>query len=326
METSSRYIPEIDPSLEHVQAELARLDLLIQREVRRWQLAGQDPSDTFRGLYVSDDEASALLARSFASNWGQVVELGPEELRLFNEVEQRAAEQIRLLVERAQSQGQRLRLAELARSFGLDRFELDTLLICLAPSLDLRYERLYGYLQDDVTRKRPTINLALNLLGPVGSKRLLLLAHFAPEGPLFHYHLLERSAEPGLPLLGQTLTLDETIVAWLLGKYQPSHEIAACARLARPQLHEMDEAAALLPPGLDLADGPLAGGSNGAAAVDGRSGACQPVRCVSGAFAQAGAARCPPYRRDCLPVGVGCLSGRRRCAGARYLERIVCPS
>jgi hypothetical protein len=222
-------------------------------------LAGQDPSDTFRGLYVSDDEASALLARSFASNWGQVVELGPEELRLFNEVEQRAAEQIRLLVERAQSQGQRLRLAELARSFGLDRFELDTLLICLAPSLDLRYERLYGYLQDDVTRKRPTINLALNLLGPVGSKRLLLLAHFAPEGPLFHYHLLERSAEPGLPLLGQTLTLDETIVAWLLGKYQPSHEIAACARLARPQLHEMDEAAALLPPGLDLADSALDG-------------------------------------------------------------------
>jgi hypothetical protein len=37
-----------DISLRHLQAELARLDILLQREVRRWQIAGQDPADPFR--------------------------------------------------------------------------------------------------------------------------------------------------------------------------------------------------------------------------------------------------------------------------------------
>jgi hypothetical protein len=49
-----------DISLRHLQAELARLDILLQREVRRWQIAGQDPADPFRGLYVSDTEVQRL--------------------------------------------------------------------------------------------------------------------------------------------------------------------------------------------------------------------------------------------------------------------------
>src|SRR6185436_11996269 len=66
-------------SLAHLQAELARIDVLIQREVRRWQLAGQDPNDTFRGLRVSDDEALALLERPFGASWGATAELGAEQ-------------------------------------------------------------------------------------------------------------------------------------------------------------------------------------------------------------------------------------------------------
>ena len=49
------------------------------------------------------------------------------------------------------------RLQHLVQIFGLSPFELDALLVTLAPALDLRYERLYGYLQDDVTRKRPSV-------------------------------------------------------------------------------------------------------------------------------------------------------------------------
>jgi len=33
-------------------------------------------------------------------------------------------------------------------------FDVDALLVCLAPALDLRYEQLYGFLQDDVTRRQ----------------------------------------------------------------------------------------------------------------------------------------------------------------------------
>jgi hypothetical protein len=41
-----------DVSSQHLQAELARLDDKLQRAVRRWQLAGQDTNDAFRGLYL----------------------------------------------------------------------------------------------------------------------------------------------------------------------------------------------------------------------------------------------------------------------------------
>ena len=233
-----------DLSLEHLQAELARIDVLIQREVRRWRLSGQDPTDSFRGLYVSDAEADGLLARPLGGNWGQTVALTPEEVQAFAEAETWAAHQAEALVQTARSQGQTPRLLQLATAFGLDRSELDALLICLAPTLDLRYERLYGYLQDDVTRKRPTVNLILDLLGEPGPARLLQLAHFADEAPLFKYHLLERGTESGpddLPLLNQTLRLDQAIVAWLLGRYQPHADLGSHAALLWPQENEVDD-------------------------------------------------------------------------------------
>ena len=45
----------------------------------------------------------------------------------------------------------------LQKAFGLDTIDLDIVLIALAPEVDLRYERLFAYLQDDVTRRRPTV-------------------------------------------------------------------------------------------------------------------------------------------------------------------------
>ena len=77
-------------------------------------------------------------------------------------------------------------------AFNLDAFERGALLVCLAAHLDLRYERLYGYLQDDVTRKRPSVNLVLNLLCAPGEDRLNRLAYFAEGAPLVNHHLLER--------------------------------------------------------------------------------------------------------------------------------------
>ena len=150
---------DIDLSLAHLQAELARIDLRIQREVRRWQLAGQDPSDTFRGLKVTDQEVLGLLARPFGASWGQTVDL-EEEAGAFAAAEAEALRASQALVKAAARRGQTLRLGHLAATCGLDAFELDAFLICLAPTLDLRYERLYGYLQDDVTANRRQLEAA----------------------------------------------------------------------------------------------------------------------------------------------------------------------
>jgi len=48
-----------------------------------------------------------------------------------------------------------LPLDGLADSFGLDAIDRDLLLVALAPDLDRRYGRVFGFLQDDATRRRP---------------------------------------------------------------------------------------------------------------------------------------------------------------------------
>ena len=63
--------------------------------------------------------------------------------------------------------GAPVRLRPLAQRAGLDELDVDLLLVAVAPDLDSRFERLYGYLNDDVTRRRATIGLSLELCGAV---------------------------------------------------------------------------------------------------------------------------------------------------------------
>jgi len=234
---------DADASLLHLQAELARIDVLIHRQVRLWQLAGQDPADAFRGQYVSDSEANLLLSRPFGTNWGNLIALESDEDQAYVDAYRQLAQRAQALRDRAHQEGETLRLERLAAAFGLDQFEVDTLLICLAPTLDMRYERLYGYLQDDVTRKRPSVNLILDLLCPPGAERTARLAYFTGDSPLFRDRLLDRITETAsgkLPTLGQPLVLDESIMAWLLGRYQPHTQLDPHASLSWPQEDESD--------------------------------------------------------------------------------------
>ncbi len=233
-----------DVSLRHLQSELARIDVLVRYEVRRWQVAGQDPADAFRGLHVSQAEAAAVANRSPGASWGQTVELTGKEQKAFSAAYAQAEKRAQRQVAEAGKRGDVLRLEHLAAAFRLDAFDRDTLLICLALALDLRYERLYGFLQDDVTRRRPTVNLVLDLLAPAGpADRPALLLRFADDAPLFKYHLLARGEGQGPsvpPLLGQTLSVDPAVVSWLLGKYAPHADLGGHARLSWPQEEEAD--------------------------------------------------------------------------------------
>jgi hypothetical protein len=217
----------VDLSFQHLQVELLRIDLLIRRQVLCWQKAGQDPRDAFRGLYISDSEAGQLMEHPLGANWGQYGVLTAEEEVWFEKALEKAAAQASRL-EQAAGAREELRLVRLAAQFGWESFDRDAFLICAAPFFDLKYERLYGYLQDDVTRKRPTVNLILDLLCRAGADRFEKLVHFDADAPLFKEHFLEKVPDqPGkMPLLSQPLLVDEGVVRWLLGKYQPRPEMA----------------------------------------------------------------------------------------------------
>src|SRR5262249_45215875 len=83
-----------------------------------------------------------------------------------------------------------LPLAPMARLFNLSRFEENCLLACLAPEIDRKYEKIYAYLQDDLTCKSPCVELLLDLFCDAEEEKLAARAAFAPAGNLLKYRLL----------------------------------------------------------------------------------------------------------------------------------------
>ena len=106
------------------------------------------------------------------------------------------------------------RFARLAEVFRLDRLELDAVLVALAPEVDSRYERLYGYLQDDVTKRRPTVDLLLNLL-TVGVADRIAARSRLTRGVLVAEQVIELAGDG--PVGSREVRLDEELVEWLLG-------------------------------------------------------------------------------------------------------------
>lgn len=160
-----------ESSLEHLLARLEQIDLKIRAQVARFR-SMQREDEQFRGLYVSEQQVDALLAAPLAMPaW--LLEQSPNAEH-HTAIARRIAEHESATIEA----GTELRLARLATMFSLDPLDIDILLVCLAAELDTRYEKLYAYLQDDVTRTRPSIDLVLALLVPDPMQRIAAREHF----------------------------------------------------------------------------------------------------------------------------------------------------
>ena len=212
--------PRMQPyadSSEHLLAELERVDLLIRARIAHFRCVQTD-DEHFRGLYISEQEVDGLLARPLGTpQWlGSAAPVEGEIESGLAALWEHLASRRRLSVER----GVELRLDRLGRIFELDEIELDAVLVCLAVEIDLRYEKLYAYLQDDVTRKRPSVDLLLQLLVAKPLDRIEARRRFHADAPLLARHLLVLDAEAGQahgPLLAKFAKLDDHVVQYLLG-------------------------------------------------------------------------------------------------------------
>src|SRR5207248_7741079 len=153
-------------SLDHILAEMKRLDLMLRRAVllARKSKSGDVP-DEFRGLVISEDNVDRMLdsVDFLGDMWKMDDSVRSAAESIDRELESRQAE-IHARMEANDESGKSLTLPHLAATCGLSPAEVDVLLIALAPELEPRYETLYAYLQNDVTRKRPTVDLCLNLI------------------------------------------------------------------------------------------------------------------------------------------------------------------
>jgi hypothetical protein len=223
-------------SLQHILAELERLDLLLRIQVHRAR-QGRGEAQELAAFYIPEAEPDEFLDKAIgAPVWAGVpippglkaaVQTRLDQLSV--EISQHAAESLR--------EGVPLRLAGLAGMFDLTAFDLDVILVCLAPELDRGYERLYAYLHDDVMRRRPTVDLLLNLLCPDLETKIAARARFAPPAPLLEHHLVQLREEPGhgsSSWLGHAVQLDPRVAAFLLDGDAVDDRLRPCARLISP--------------------------------------------------------------------------------------------
>ncbi|MCP6760372.1 MAG: ATP-binding protein [Fischerella sp. CENA71] len=130
-------------------------------------------------------------------------------------------------------------VAWLQRTFSLSDFDLDILAIALAPELDRHYDKVYAYLQDDMSNKRPTVDMVLNLLCTSIPEKLSRRKHFASNAPLIYHCLLHLCPEPHQQhptLLSHRLIVDSQVVRLLLHQPGLDSRLTSCCQLLEPSL------------------------------------------------------------------------------------------
>ena len=202
-----------------LRALLAGLVSLIRREILRLRARHQLSLDEFRGLYISDEQVDALVRQATLDS--------PQ-----------FAEGHRAWCEAVADAARRYEQLTRLSALGLSPLELSLLLIALAPSLKAKYETLYAYLNNDVTRKLPTLELALALLAADDGERLAVRRALSVDGALFVSGLVRfqapRDGAPGTA--GQIMfSAHPGLANFLLGLPFLDEQIANALTLERPR-------------------------------------------------------------------------------------------
>ena len=166
------------------------LDLRLRRQILdRPDTPDSDPYSSFAGLVITDAEISRLLPSS--PNAARQLDGDRAEQQKLEHALEELQTEIQLRQAAALRAGVDLALPRLAELFGLTAFEEQCLIICLAPELDRKYEKLYAYIQDDANRTKPGVDLVLNLLCGSQAEKLSARTAFDPQAPLFKFKLLQ---------------------------------------------------------------------------------------------------------------------------------------
>lgn len=201
---------------EHLAHELEKLDLVIRKRIL---LLKQEEAETRKitcdpKCFVSMGEVEALLVEKIS---GAV----PLEWATLHEKIDELQKDIDARVAVSRESDVFLALPRLAGLFGLSDFEINVVLICLAPELRRKYDKIYVYLQDDIARQRPSVEMVSDLLCESEAMKWKARRFFSPRGALLRMGILQVVEDPhpvsGGSDLGRFLKLDPRIFSYILG-------------------------------------------------------------------------------------------------------------
>lgn len=201
-------------SFAHLREELLWINHLLYEYIRTMRaVAPYHKFDKFSGFYISDEEIEHIIRHPAFLN----EEVSPG-LDSANIPQKTSLSGLRQKIDRKMEESLRrevyLPLAEIRQRFGLSGFEYHAMLLSLAPQVDNRYEKIYAYLQNDLSKKIPGVNLLLDLLcGPDKEERFSYLNYFHPAAALLRFGLVETlPGEAGPSATQQYVKVDPRVV------------------------------------------------------------------------------------------------------------------
>ena len=213
---------------EHLEAEIARLRVLLHRRAlwlrRHWGHDSPHDDMTYR---ISEAQADSLLHGEDAAAKASFYTTDPDAVALGSLLASVEA-RIDAIGKELQHAGAPAALDVLARLFGLSRFERDVFLLALAPELDSSFERLYGYLQDDLNRRQATTQLALTVLPTARADEQDERDCLLPDATLRRFRLLaiDEAASPAA-FPSRPLRVDERMLNFVLGVNRLDERLAS---------------------------------------------------------------------------------------------------
>ena len=209
-------------NLAHLTEALSVLNLRLHRQVLRWRAThhAQASSDELLGLCISDPDVDSLLHGLYAAHASLETDtLDQAPIETLTTLLHDASIRHQAREAATVAAGVPLRLKLLAERLELNAFEQQVVLLTLAPEINQRYARLFGYLNDDITRRWPSVALALELFCNDLTERINCRQAFTAKAPLLVMRIVQVSDEANplpLSLLNRGLKLDGRLVAYLL--------------------------------------------------------------------------------------------------------------
>src|SRR5262249_30595497 len=111
------------------------------------------------------------------------------------------------------------------------------LILCAAAEVNLHFEILFSYAQNDVTKKRPTVDLIMRLFCEGRAENLRCRFLFSSDSPLFRHSLIRFVEEPEErqgSFLTRSVKTEERIVTFLLDQPLLDVRLRAFTALLQP--------------------------------------------------------------------------------------------
>lgn len=211
-----------------LQLELQRINLLILKYFLAQNTQTDGLPEGFKGLAVDREEVFRTLAKIDQSDFSPSL-----EPNLLDDLRKRSEMFVNQATELT-AKGFQPKLYRLVETLQLSSAEYHAFLICLSSAFNLGYEKVFGFLNDDVTRKYPSRSLIIQVLQSSDDDQQELWQALLPESKLLKEGLILATSEEEGPVdLKTSFVAAPELVNWLAGKYQASKALAGAVSVSR---------------------------------------------------------------------------------------------